>query len=163
MIARMATRGETVSTAWYSECGTFRYRLARRWAAGPVLTAVLLNPSTATEADDDPTVARLVRRARAAEFGGVEVLNLFALRDPDPAALRRAADPVGPQNDAALQAAGDPVLCGWGRPGGARGAVVAAALRAGGRRLLCLGRNRDGSPRHPLYVAAAQGMEVWDG
>jgi hypothetical protein len=163
MIARTAAQGETVSTAWYSECGTYRYRLLRRWGPGAMLTAVLLNPSTATEAAEDPTIRSLVRRARGGGFGAVEVLNLFALRDPDPAALRRAADPVGPENDSALQAVEGPVLCGWGRHGGERGRAVAAMLRAGRRRLLCLGRNRDGTPRHPLYVAASQGMEDWDG
>jgi hypothetical protein len=162
MIVRTAAQGDTVSTAWYSECGTFRYRLARVWGAGAVLTAVLLNPSTATEAADDPTMARLTARARVAGFGGVAVLNLYALRSPDPAALRRAADPVGPGNDAVLQGAGATVLCAWGNGGLARGRAVAATLRDG-RRLLCLGRTRLGAPRHPLYVAQARGMEDWDG
>ena len=163
MIERTAVEGAAVSTAWYSECGAFRYRLRRVWGAGPVLTAVLLNPSTATEAADDPTIRGLAARARAAGLGGLDVFNLFALRARDPAALRRAPDPVGPENDAVLRETADTVLCGWGRHGGARGIAVAAALRAAGRRLMCLGRNADGTPRHPLYVAAARGMEVWDG
>jgi hypothetical protein len=163
MIARTAVQGETVSTAWYSECGSWRYRLMRRWGAGAMLVAVLLNPSTATEAQDDATVARLVRRARAAGFSGVDLRNLFALRAREPAALRRAADPVGPGNGVVLALPGDPVLCGWGAAGGARGQAVAAALRAGGRRLLCLGLTRQGAPRHPLYVPASQRMEAWAG
>lgn len=162
MIERTAAQGGTVSTAWYSECGTFRYRLARRWGAGDDLGAVLLNPSTATEATEDATMVRLVARARAAGFGGVVVCNLFALRARNPAALRRAADPEGPENAAALATLPAAVLCGWGNAGAARGRMLVPGLRAG-RRLLCLGLTRLGAPRHPLYVAASQGMEDWDG
>lgn len=162
MIARTATQGETVSTAWYSDCGTYRYRLMRRWGAEALLGAVLLNPSTATETAEDPTVARLVRRARAAGFGGIVLVNLFALRATDPAALARASDPEGPENDAAFVYLPETVLCAWGNGGLAPGRVVVPRLRAG-RRLLCLGRTRLGAPRHPLYVAAARGMEKWDG
>ena len=163
MIARKARRGDTVSVAWYSECGLYRYRLLRRWGAGAALTAVLLNPSTATEAEDDPTLARLARRARAAGFAGVMVLNLFALRSPDPAALRRAADPAGPGNAGALAALRGPVLCGWGNGGLAAGRAFAAAARAAGVRLMHLGLTRAGAPRHPLYVPAGRPMEGWDG
>ncbi|MFN6978228.1 MAG: DUF1643 domain-containing protein [Gemmobacter sp.] len=163
MIARQARQGETVSTVWLSECGAYRYRLRQVWGAGAWLTAVLLNPSTATEAAGDATLARVARRARAAGFGGVEMLNLYALRGRDPGVLRRAGDPVGPGNAAVLAGAEPVVLCGWGNGGLAAGRGVAAMLRAGGRRMLCLGLTRRGAPRHPLYVAGAQGMEDWDG
>lgn len=162
MIARTARQGDMISTAWYSDCGTYRYRLMRRWGSEALLGAVLLNPSTATETAEDATAARLVRRARAEGFGGLVLVNLFALRTTDPAALARASDPEGPENATAFVSLPATVLCGWGNAGAAQGRLVAPRLRAG-RRLLCLGLTRLGAPRHPLYVAAARTMEDWHG
>ena len=71
----------------------------------------MLNPSTATEVQNDPTVERCERRARALGFGAFRVCNIFAWRDTDPRAMRAAAEPVGPENDAAIVTA-----CDWGRP-----------------------------------------------
>ncbi|MCB2110163.1 MAG: DUF1643 domain-containing protein, partial [Rhodobacteraceae bacterium] len=44
--------------ALYSRCGAYRYLLSRRWGPGGMLLYVLLNPSTATEAANDPTIER---------------------------------------------------------------------------------------------------------
>jgi Protein of unknown function (DUF1643) len=63
---------------------------------------LLLNPSTADEATNDPTSVRCERRARRWGFGGLIVTNLFAPCATDPAGLRRVADPIGPENDAVI-------------------------------------------------------------
>jgi hypothetical protein len=155
------------SVAAFSACGAYRYRLRRCWDAGrPRLVAVMLNPSTADERANDPTVARVAARARAMGFGGFEVVNLFALRSTDPRALARAADPVGPGNDAAILAAARGaglVLCAWGVHGAlaGRGAAVEAMLRAGGHALHHLGLTRAGLPRHPLYLAGDAAVLPW--
>lgn len=168
MIERRHESAGTRSAALYSPCGAYRYRLGRRWdGSAPALLFVLLNPSTATEAANDPTLARCERRARAAGFGGVTVCNLFAWRATDPLALGRVADPVGAENDAVLAAtaaeAGQ-ILCGWGNHGGLhdRGASVAAALRRQGRRLWHLGLTRAGAPRHPLYLGYDCPPQPWE-
>lgn len=157
---------KTQSSALISTCGTWRYAVSRDLGAGPVLAAVLLNPSTADAVQEDATLVRLMARARSGGFGRLVVANLFALRATDPAALRRAADPVGPENDAAILAAADGaamVLCGWGNQGRlhARGTAVEAMLRARGHLLWHLGLTRWGAPRHPLYVAAKIGPQPW--
>ena len=69
MILRAHEAGGTRSEALYSRCGQYRYRLTRAWGAGPVLVWIMLNPSTATEERNDPTIARCEGRARR---GGVE-------------------------------------------------------------------------------------------
>jgi hypothetical protein len=90
-------------------------------------------------------------------------VNLFALRATDPRELRRANDPVGPENDAwiadaARSASG--ILVAWGSNGSYRGRaaeVLAGPLR--GYRLQCLGRTASGEPRHPLYSRSDAKLE----
>lgn len=166
MIRRAHQKGDAASVAVYSECESYRYALTRDWGAGRRLAVVMLNPSTATETANDPTVERCERRARALGYGGFRVVNLFALRATDPRRLRAVADPVGPQNDAALQAAAewaDDILCGWGGHGALMGrdAEVAALLRATGRPLWHLGLTLAGQPKHPLYIGYAQAPMRW--
>lgn len=166
MIVRRHEAAGIRSEAHYSECGTYRYLLSRDWGTGGRLLFILLNPSTATEARNDPTVERCERRARALGFGGFAVANLFACRATHPRDLKRAAAPVGPDNDAVLVRAAEGakmVLCGWGMHGAhlGRGPEVAAMLAGKGRFLHRLGLTRDGHPRHPLYVAYVQEAQLW--
>jgi hypothetical protein len=167
MIVRTHSKGDSTSVAVYSDCERYRFRLGRQWGDDPQLVCILLNPSTATETRNDPTVERCERRARAMGFGGVQVVNLFAWRSTDPRGLRAASDPVGPGNDAVLlDAAGRSgmVLCGWGLNGAlqGRGAEVAALLDGAGVALWHLGLTTAGAPRHPLYVGYAQAPLRWD-
>jgi nucleoid DNA-binding protein len=81
----------------------YRYALWRVWDHDENLyNFLLLNPSSADEATNDPTIERCERRARRWGFGGLIVTNLFALCATDPAGLHRIADPIGPENDAAI-------------------------------------------------------------
>ena len=136
--------------------GRYRYRLWRRWHPGAATAVwVMLNPSTADDRRDDPTIRRCIGLARAWGFGGIEVVNLYGLRATRPADLFAARDPVGPGNDLAIAraaASGDAVFAAWGVHGRARAGDVRALLA--GCALWCLGVTRAGEPRHPLYVAA---------
>lgn len=167
MITRTHTRGDAPSFAVYSDCERYRYSLTRVWNRdGRRALFVMLNPSTATEVQNDPTVERCERRARALGFGAFRVTNIFAWRDTDPRAMRAAADPVGPGNDAAILDAAawaDRVVAAWGTHGAHldRGPRVEALLRATGRPLFHLGLTRAGHPKHPLYIAYAQPPEPW--
>jgi hypothetical protein len=167
VIARHHDGGGVRSFALYSPCEGYRYRLDRTWdATRPRATIVMLNPSTATEAADDPTLARCRIRMQALGFGAMTVVNLFAWRATDPQGLRRVPDPVGPGNDAVIADAAlgaAMVLCGWGLHGArlGRGAAVRARLVADGHALQVLGLTRDGHPRHPLYVAGTAQPVVW--
>ena len=140
--------------ARFSECGRYRYRLWRRWSHDPGMALfVMLNPSTADGAQDDPTIRRCVAFAQRWGCGALSVVNLFAFRSTDPAGLLTATDPVGPDNDEAIrQAAADAslVVMAWGAHAMAaeRGRQVLPMLRAPHYLKL----NRDGSPAHPLYL-----------
>lgn len=167
MITRTHSKNGTVSSALYSPCERYRYALTRTWdETGERVLFVMLNPSKATELQNDPTVERCERRAWALGFGAFQVTNIFAWRETDPFAMRKAADPVGPQNDKVLMqgaAWADQIIAAWGTHGAhlARGAQVEALLRRAGKPLLTLGLSKGGHPKHPLYIAYAQRPEPW--
>jgi hypothetical protein len=126
----------------------------------------MLNPSTATELQNDPTVERCERRARALGFGAFRVCNIFAFRATDPKVMRAQADPVGPGNDAAIRDGAEwanTLVCAWGTHGAHlnRGSDVANLLGHTGKPLFHLGLSKDGHPKHPLYIAYAQAPQPW--
>lgn len=169
MITRHHQKGDAASVAVYSDCEAYRYLLTRVWnPAGPKALFVMLNPSTATEVQNDPTVERCERRARALGFGAFRVTNIFAYRATDPKVMRAAADPVGPANDDAIRSsvedwAPDRVICAWGTHGSHldRGAAVVRLLRATGQPLWHLGLTAAGQPKHPLYIGYDRQPEPW--
>ncbi|MDN5568886.1 MAG: DUF1643 domain-containing protein, partial [Paracoccus sp. (in: a-proteobacteria)] len=162
MIRQTHEANGTLSEAIWSPCRTYRYALTRRWDDGPGLGIVMLNPSTADAFRNDPTVERCERRARNLGYGAFRVVNLFAFCATDPRDLRRAAQPIGPDNDDFLMETADwadRILCGWGVYGAHQGRAgqVESLLRDRGARLCHLGMTIAGMPRHPLYVAYRQG------
>jgi hypothetical protein len=117
----------------------------------------MLNPSTADADTDDPTIRRCIAFSKAWGFGGLAVVNLFALRATNPQSLRHHDDPVGPDNDDAILDAAinlDRVVCAWGRHACylGRGFEVGRMLVSSGCDPMALAINKDGSPKHPLYV-----------
>jgi len=167
VITRTHLKGDAASEAVYSDCEAYRYLLTRVWnRAGRKALFVMLNPSTATEIQNDPTVERCERRARALGFGAFRVTNIFAYRATDPKVMRAAPDPVGPDNDAAIVESAtwaDQIICAWGSHGEflSRGPAVEALLRGTGRPLSTLGLTKAGHPRHPLYIGYARQPESW--
>jgi hypothetical protein len=167
MLTRTHQKGDAHSVAVYSDCERYRYLLTRTWdPSGPKLLFVMLNPSTATERQNDPTVERCERRARALGFGAFRVTNIFAWRDTDPAAMRAAIDPVGPGNDAAIRQSvmwADMIIAAWGTHGAhlERGPEVEALLRGAGRPLHVLGLTQTGHPKHPLYIGYGSQPLLW--
>ncbi|MBE0413692.1 DUF1643 domain-containing protein [Yoonia sp.] len=167
MIFRSHIKDDAPSTAIYSDCGNYRYALTRTWnAGGKRVLFVMLNPSQATEVQNDPTVERCERRARALGFGALQVANIFAWRDTDPHRMRKAIDPIGPENDTFIREGAvwaDQIIAAWGTHGAhlERGPAVAGLLRATGRPLLTLGLTKDGHPKHPLYISYTQSPAPW--
>ncbi|WP_424990695.1 DUF1643 domain-containing protein [Fluviibacterium sp. S390] len=167
MIERSHLKGDAASTAVYSDCERYRYSLTRSWdPQGARALFVMLNPSTATEVQNDPTVERCERRARALGFGAFQVTNIFAWRATDPRAMRAQADPVGPSNDTAIAEGctwADKVICAWGTHGAHldRGPAVESLIRATGVAPHHLGLSKAGHPKHPLYISYAQPLIPW--
>lgn len=153
---------EHLRTATLSDCGKYRYELTRVWAEGPLLEWVMLNPSTADANVDDPTIRRCIGFAKAWGFNGIRVTNLFAYRATEPDALFEVPDPFGPDNAKYLAEEHGPItVCGWGAHRAAMGDLHSWSELASRSALMCLGYNKDGSPKHPLYVPASAGLRPW--
>ena len=85
-----------LKAAILSEDRKYRYVLLRTWdEAKPAVLFIGLNPSTADEEDDDPTILKCINYAKTWGYGKILMVNLFALRSTDPSILIHAADPVG--------------------------------------------------------------------
>lgn len=150
------------ATAALSPCRNYRYGLWRTWSDGPQVLFIMLNPSTADETTDDPTIRRCIGFARSWGFGSMAVGNLFALRTPSPDDLIRSTDPLGAENDEwiqRLQKTAALTVAAWGNHGRHLGRGEAT------RRLLkkpsTLGLTKLAQPRHPLYVHGATQPQPW--
>ena len=142
----------------FSENRIYRYTLWREW---PLLAShgrvmfIGLNPSTADEMRNDPTVSRCISFAKRWGFGGMCMANIFAFRATDPAMMLSAIDPVGPENDRYLRECFErcsTVIAAWGNHGEhlKRGDAVRQMFSG----MLCLGKTKSGHPKHPLYLNA---------
>lgn len=137
--------------------GRYRYSLWRAWSPHhPRIAFILLNPSTADELRNDPTIRRCISFARTWNFGSIEVVNLFAYRATDYRELFKAREPIGTENNRFLVQALERssfIVLGWGTRGTFlnRDRQVMSFL-AGKNHLYCLGITKNGQPRHPLYV-----------
>lgn len=145
------------SAANFSVCRTWRYTLRRTWdRTKPPLIVVGLNPSTADEDSDDPTIRKCVKFGKSWGYGGLLMLNAYAFKATNPTDLWLVKYPVGPDNDEWLIRAPfmypeSIVLAAWGtniKP--EREAEVVELLPPD--RLKCLEITKNGHPKHPLYV-----------
>lgn len=144
----------------FSPCRQYRYTLWREWnAALPYCQFIGLNPSTADETNDDPTIRRCIGFAKAWGCGALCMTNIFAWRDTKPEAMKRAQDPVGPENDRWLiEIAHGAYLrvAAWGNHGRHlnRGKRVALDLADSLLSLCCFRLTKEGQPEHPLHQRA---------
>jgi len=145
-------------TALFDATGVYRYRLGRVWA--PLFPRrcafLMLNPSTADERIDDPTIRRCIGFAQSWGYGALDILNIFAYRSTDPGVLDRVEDPVGPENDRHIrEVVGNPrcelVVAAWGVHGTCRNRN-SEVLKILPENTMCLGFTKERHPKHPLYV-----------
>lgn len=174
--------GGGASGATFSPCRTWRYCLWRRWVERPIhrsdcdlsppgdddpivgydngnmVAFIGLNPSTADETADDPTIRRCIGFAKSWGCDGIAMLNLFAFRATDPKDMKAFRSPVGQLNDSAILRVTSKcrmTICCWGVHGGFknRDSHVKALLFR--KQTFCLGKTKDGHPKHPLYLPAS--------
>jgi len=145
------------SGAEISKCKDYRYALWRTWdEEKPRVVFVCLNPSTADENINDPTLNKCIRYAKSwdnGKYGGVLILNLFAFRATKPANMKKADDPIGTDNNNRLRKlprTTDLIVAAWGNHGAfnRRSKVVLEMLPD----VHYLKLNKTGEPSHPLYL-----------
>ncbi len=154
-------------TATLSPCRRYRYTLWRNWgdllASGKGYAMFIgLNPSTADETEDDPTIRRCITFAKTWGYDGLCMANLFAFRATDPSVMLAEPDPIGQDNDSHLLVmAGNAgvVVAAWGTSGVHMGR--ADAVRKLVPHLHYLRLTKDGHPGHTLYLPGDLAPVQW--
>lgn len=148
------TPSSITCSAVLSPCRLYRYELRRQWdPTKPEVAFIGLNPSTADETQDDPTIRKCIGYAKRWGFGGLCMVNLFAYRATDPADMKRYSDPIGPENDETLRritSSAGLTIAAWGTEGVHldRAKAVLPLLH----NPHCLRITKAGHPGHPLYI-----------
>jgi hypothetical protein len=156
----------------FSECETYRYTLERTWEKFPVRYCMflMLNPSTADDVKNDPTIIRCVNYAKAWGYDGLYVGNLYGFRATQPQDMwyrwRQQEDIIGPDNDMWLRKMArksEIIVAAWGSQ-----AIPERVVYV--RTLLNLTRTTDlhylqlcanGMPSHPLYLNGKLKPQKW--
>ncbi len=142
------------TSAKFSMDRIYRYVLWRKWNLSEKYVMFIgLNPSTADETEDDPTIRRCVQFAKDWGYGGLCMMNLFAFRATKPEIMMAYYSPVGIDNNIWLKrltSKADIIIAAWGTNGNYtnRDQKVMSLIPE----LKCLGTTKDGYPRHPLYL-----------
>ena len=142
------------NSAHLSSCRNYRYALWRTWDdQKPRVLFIALNPSTADETHDDPTLNRCIYFAQAWSFGGLAIGNLFAFRATSPKKMKSNDNPIGPENDRWLRKLDREsalTVAAWGNHG--KFLKRADFVRQSLKNLYCIHTNITGEPAHPLYL-----------
>jgi hypothetical protein len=137
-----------------SDCRSYRYQLWREWIGGTGYAMFIgLNPSTADESADDPTIRRCVAFAKSWGYSALCMTNLFAFRTVSPEFMKCAPDPVGPNNDKhLLQCAieASVIVAAWGNHGGYLDRDIDVLNLLPETYFLRL--TKQAFPQHPLYL-----------
>lgn len=139
-----------------------RYTLWREWdmfRPGKFVQFIGLNPSTADETQDDPTIRRCIDFATRWGYGVMCMTNLFAFRATQPEDMKEAADPLGPENMQWLKIVAreaDLIVAAWGNHGSfnRQSRTLLKVLMDMDLKIHCLRVTQSGQPEHPLYVPA---------
>ena len=158
--------GGMLRGATFSSCRIWRYSLVRVWNMLPsdagMCAFIGLNPSTADEIADDPTIRRCIGFARRWGFDGIYMLNAYGYRATDPRVMQAAADPVGADNDRVICKIADQcklIVAAWGVH--CQPEREAEVCRAIDRTVHCLGMTKGGRPKHPLYLPSDSELVVF--
>jgi hypothetical protein len=159
---RLRLQDGVAGNASFSKCGRYRYWLSRDWGqhfGGPFALWIGMNPSTAAADVDDPTIRREIEFTKRLGLGCYVKMNVMDYRATNQKDLRGAGvEPCSFANEATIYEfarRAKLVIAAWGKlPISLIGFADAArrAVEVAEKELLCLGFNKDGSPKHPLYV-----------
>ncbi len=145
--------------ATFSPCRKYRYTLWRKWDDDWQTNFCMfigLNPSTADEVQDDPTIRRCIGFAKNWGYSALCMTNIFAYRATDPKDMKSAEDPIGVDNDHYLIECATKARCviaAWGNHGVFKNrSNQVSSMISMISPLLCLRVTASGMPSHPLYL-----------
>lgn len=154
----------------FSEDRRYRYTLWRDWSddvleleeragnhTSEFVQFIGLNPSTADETKDDPTLRKCIGFAKRWGYGAMCMTNLFAFRATDPREMKRQLEPVGGENEPHIRRIAKEaglVVAAWGVHGthGNMDMNLKRWMAEMEIPLKCLRLTKHGHPEHPLYV-----------
>ena len=141
------------SGAYFSECRKYRYVLWRIWdTQKPNVMFVGLNPSTANESTNDPTIRSVIRIAKQNGYGGVYMMNCFPFISTDPKGLDVEGKTAENQKWLThIEERCKDVVFAWGNFPVVKRTGVDFILQAMFPNAKALQLNKNGSPKHPLY------------
>lgn len=146
----------TEKSAIFSQCKKYRYTLTRKWSGGSgIANFLMLNPSTADELMEDPTIRRCCIYAKDWGYSGVVITNLFAYRATNPSDMKKYPSPVGPDNDFHISEVAknsNITIAAWGTHGSHLNRARDVERVLSNIPLFCLEKTSNGSPKHPLYL-----------
>lgn len=155
---KMNIEKSVYKSAYITRCGHYRYWLKRQWNFGENFVCwVMLNPSTADEKSDDPTLKKCIGFSKKWGFDGLIVANLFGFRSTDPEGLKSWLDPVGKHNDCLAlfsMSQCSKIICAWGNHGSYlnRQHEFHEIALPYSQKLYCLGKTNSGHPKHPVRL-----------
>lgn len=155
----------TNSGATFSECKKYRYALWRIWdKAKPVVMFIGLNPSTANESENDPTIRRVVSMANSWGYGGVYMMNCWAYIATDPTLLKTNEFSNEWNNNTITATASKckTIVFAWGSFEIVKRLGRDSELIEMFPNAKCLMKNKNGSPRHPLYVKGDTELSLYN-
>jgi hypothetical protein len=145
-------------SAVFSEDKLHRLALFRIWDDElPQLVVCMLNPSTADDQVEDPTLLALIHFAKFWGYGGLWIVNLYSFRTAKPAEMfANIARAIHADNEKHCaeavfyaRAHGGLMLAAWGNDGDDKAAFFCqwASQHVD---LVCLGTTLSGAPKHPM-------------
>lgn len=168
----------TLTRIWNE--GTLNFAPVEVPAPRKIIAFCGLNPSVADKYTNDHTILKEIGFGQRWDYDGLIKVNLYPWRDTDPAKLIAAwRVQEGPSVTgewgilqlvkAILDAGAKVCVCAWGTQNDddfnfylqERGKTFAEMAAKSGLQIQCLGKNRDGSPRHTARLAFNTQLEAW--
>lgn len=155
----------------FSRCRNYRYTLFRKWDHDmPLVMFIGLNPSTANELEDDPTIQSVTRITAHNGYGGFYMMNCWPIISPDPAVLLSQFGHIDHEHHIAhnefllgeVAKMCKNVVFAWGNFNIVRKTKRDQALMEKFPRALCIGHNANGSPKHPLFQKGNSTLKLYN-
>ena len=148
---------ENLNGAIFSRCNNYRYVLWRKWDdSKPKAMFIGLNPSTADQTHNDPTISRCIKYANSWGFGSIYMVNIFSYKTTYPRELKSSINPIGKETDRWIKKIydmSDICIAAWGNNGQFlnRSYFIKKMLP----KIHCLKITKSGEPSHPLYLKSS--------